>query len=84
MQGVVIMATQTSLIAQQTRIREWAERSVTVRADQREWMLKHGVPRIILQKRTTIIGFEEFGKYIWNNSGKLHLSLSKYRIQSLK
>ena len=25
MQGVVIMATQTSLIAQQTRIQEWAE-----------------------------------------------------------
>ena len=44
-------------------------------------MLKHGVPRIILQKRTTIIGFDEFGKYIWNSSGKSHLSLSNPKPQ---
>ena len=78
------MATQTSLIAQQTRIREWTEQIRDCQSRPKGMDVETWCARIILQKRTTIIGFDEFGKYIWNSSGKSHLSLSKYRIQSLK
>ena len=40
--------------------RNGRNRSVTVKADQREWTLKHGVLRIILQKRTIIIGLASY------------------------
>ena len=64
------MAIRTSLVAQQVRIRQWAEqirdcqnRSVTVRTVRKEWMLKPGVPRIILRNPITITGSGAFEKH---------------------
>lgn len=44
------MTTQTSLVAVQVRLRQWAEQIRVSRTVQRGWMLKHGVPRTTLTK----------------------------------
>lgn len=58
------MATQTSLVAQQVRLQQWQSRSATAKVDRREWMLKPGVPRIILQKQTITTVFVVSVKYV--------------------
>ena len=70
------MATQTS--AQQVRLKQWQNRSETVRTTHRVWMSRPGAPRTTLQKRTIITVCAEYAKYIWTSSKIRHLTLSNF------
>ena len=63
------MATQTSLVAQQVRIRQWAEQIRNCQNRPKGWMLKPGVPKIILQKPTIITVSGVSGRYAGSDAG---------------
>lgn len=59
------MATQTSLVASRSGSDNGQNRSGIVRTVPKGWMLKPGVPKIILQKPTIITVSGVSGRYAW-------------------
>lgn len=59
------MATQTSLVAQQVRIRQWAEQIRNCQNRPKGMDVETWVPKIILQKPTIITVSGVSGRYAW-------------------